>query len=157
MIGIDISTLSPGELQRLSQVAQARGQTALADALTLELRERPGRAAGRRPGPISLPTPTVAPIVPVRARQARSRRRGVSRWALAGVAIVALMLGWGVTLPSSRILEAHISASPALALVEAPVANALCTASSVLGGADTCDAPVPLADMEPGPDVAPAT
>ncbi len=157
MIGIDISTLSPGELQRLSRAAQARGQTALADAVTLELRQRPGRAAGQKPGPIAPPTPAVAPIVPVRARQVRARRRGVSRWALAGVAIVALMLGWGVTLPSSRILEAHISASPALALVEAPVANALCTASSVLGGGANCDAPVPLADMEPAMDAAPST
>jgi hypothetical protein len=42
-LGIDISALSIAELRQLLDVARARGQQALADQITAELRARPGR------------------------------------------------------------------------------------------------------------------
>lgn len=96
MLSIDISNLSLSELRQLSGVAQARGQTVLAEALSAELRSRVSRLPDAPPASM-----WAAPLTPARAGRRRLNR---SRpWLLAASALIALALGWGLTAPSGSL------------------------------------------------------
>lgn len=148
MVGIDITTLSLGELQRLSQAARARGQTALAEALAAELRHRPHRIASQpREEPIRM-SPVAVPVVPSRVRSA-VKAKVRPRWSLAALALLALALGWGVVVPNSSRTP---DAPGQVLLVDAPLETPLCPPSATAEEAMSCASPVALGEAFPTPE-----
>lgn len=145
MVGIDITTLSFGELQRLSQTARARGQSALADALASELRNRPGRIAAQDLQQPMRTTPVAVPLVPSRVRaKAKPERR--ARWGLAAAALIAFALAWGIALPSPDAPHVEVVSSSRVVLVETPPVSMPCAATTMLSEAAGCGGPAPLAE-----------
>ncbi|RAK69088.1 hypothetical protein [Phenylobacterium kunshanense] len=118
MLSIDISSLSLSELRQLSGLAQARGQTVLADALTAELKDRVRRLPEAEPVSI-----WAAPLTPTRGAQRRVNRN--RPWLLAASAVIALALGWGLTPPDGSVDRPGEQMLSVLALDEASP-DALC-------------------------------
>lgn len=121
MLGIEISALSMAELRQLQEVARSRGQHALVEQISAELRARPGRTAQFGAGQTwamdvrRMPDPEPPP----------RRRRSVAVAVTAGAAgMLVAALVWGVSLPPSQALTPIPTSAPraAMALTSVPLA-----------------------------------
>ena len=143
MIRVDLSSLSRVELRRLLESARARGQTALEQQVLAQLNapqapETP-RVQPARPVQPALPDIVYAPV----ARAAARPRRG----AMAGLAVatggaLALLVGWGVTLPPTAPTAPQAPASR-VAMARVTLASTAATA--------TAEPMPPMAGLLPAP------